>query len=131
VPGCRHAVFTDVHHLRLRSEGGASTLANLMTLCSAHHRAIHRGELVVEGDASDSLKFRHADGTPYGELPSPVSAELRARAYRALTAMGYRETEAKRALTEVPASADGSLEQVVRLGLRELASAVSERRRCA
>jgi hypothetical protein len=129
VPGCRHAVFTDVHHLRLRSEGGESTLENLVTLCSAHHRAIHRGELVVDGEA-DGLDFRHSDGTTYGELPSPVGTELRARAYRALTAMGYRETEAKRALARVPASSSGSLEQLVRLGLRELVSELVGRR-CA
>jgi hypothetical protein len=120
VPGCRHAVFTDVHHLRLRSEGGESTLENLVTLCSAHHRAIHRGELVVDGDASSNLCFRHADGTPYAELPSAENAELRAKACRALTAMGYRETEAKRALAQVRESS--SLEQLVRQALRELAS---------
>jgi hypothetical protein len=131
VPRCRHAVFTDVHHLRLRSEGGESTLENLITLCSAHHRAIHRGELVVGGESSDGLDFRHADGTPYGELASPESAELRAKAYRALTAMGYRETEAKRALAQMPASSSVGLEQLVRLALRELAPAGSERRRCA
>jgi hypothetical protein len=130
VPGCRHAVFTDVHHLRLRSEGGESTLENLVTLCSAHHRAIHRGELVVAGNA-DGLDFRHADGTPYGELPSPGDAELRAKAFRALTAMGYRETEAKWALARVPASPIVSIEQLVRLALRELAPAGSERQRCA
>jgi hypothetical protein len=129
-PGCRHAVFTDVHHLRLRSEGGESTLANLVTLCSAHHRAIHRGELVVDGEA-DGLDFRHADGTPYGEPPSAVGTELRARAYRALTAMGYRETEAKSALAQVPGSARGSLEQLVRRALLELAPTFSERRRWA
>jgi hypothetical protein len=90
--------------------------------CSAHHRAIHRGELVVEGDASGSLCFRHADGTPYGALPSADSAELRAKACRALTAMGYRETEAKRALAQVPTSSSGTLEHLVRRALRELAS---------
>jgi hypothetical protein len=89
VPGCRHAVFTDVHHLRLRSEGGENTIENLVTLCSAHHRAIHRGELVVEGTPSEGLVFRHADGTVYGAAPSPRNAELRAKAYRALTLMGY------------------------------------------
>ena len=31
----------DVHHLKPRSEGGEHTLANLATLCSAHHRMEH------------------------------------------------------------------------------------------
>jgi hypothetical protein len=94
----------------------------LVTVCSAHHRAIHRGELVVDGTPPGDLAFRHADGTPYGELPSPESAELRARACRALTTMGYRETEAKRALAQVSGSSSASLEQLVRLALRELVS---------
>jgi 5-methylcytosine-specific restriction endonuclease McrA len=35
VPGCRHATFVDVHHLRPRAEGGANTIENLVTLCGA------------------------------------------------------------------------------------------------
>jgi Holliday junction resolvasome RuvABC DNA-binding subunit len=85
----------------------------------------------VDGDAGD-LAFRHADGTPYGELPSAASTELRAKAYRALTAMGYRETEAKRALARMPARPSANLEQLVRLALRELApDATYPTRRCA
>jgi hypothetical protein len=122
VPGCRHAVFTDVHHLRLRSEGGVNSLENLVTLCSSHHRAIHRGELLAEGSASNGLTFRHADGTPYGGAPSARGADLRAKAFRALTGMGYRETEAKRALAKIPADSNLALEQVVRLTLRVLVS---------
>src|SRR4029453_9037270 len=106
VPGCRHAVFVDVHHLELRSEGGRNTLENLATLCSAHHRALHLGRLVVEASPSGGLAFRHANGTPYGALPAPRSAEFFAKAFRALTLMGYRETEAKRALARVPSSED-------------------------
>jgi hypothetical protein len=133
VPGCRHAVFTDVHHLQARSEGGANALENLVTLCSAHHRAIHRGALVVVGTAWGRLVFRHADGVPYGasgsgkhaDVPygasrSGTSAELRAKARRALTRMGYRETEARRAVDQLPACPDESLERVVRVALREL-----------
>jgi hypothetical protein len=120
VPGCRHAVFVDVHHLEPRSEGGRNTLENLVTLCSAHHRAIHRGQLVVEASPSGGLAFRHSNGTPYGALPAPCSAELFAKAFRALTLMGYRETEAKRALARVPESSTASLEQLIRLALREL-----------
>ena len=121
VPGCRHAVFTDVHHLRPRSGGGENTLENLVTLCSAHHRAIHRGALVVGGSPSAELVFRHADGTPYGASPSPGDAELGAKAYRAPTFMGYRETETKRALARMQRTTSGTLEELVRLALRELA----------
>jgi hypothetical protein len=122
VPGCRHAVFTDVHHLRLRSDGGANSLDNLLTLCSAHHRAIHRGELVTEGIGAGDATFLHADGTPYGGVPSPHGADLRAKAFRALTRMGYRETEAKSALAKIPGNANLTVEQLIRLTLRELAS---------
>jgi hypothetical protein len=120
VPGCRHAVFVDVHHLEPRAEGGGNTLENLVTLCSAHHRALHLGRLVIEASPSGGLDFRHANGTPYGAFPAPRSAEFFAKAFRALTLMGYRETEAKRALARVPESSTTSLEQLIRLALREL-----------
>jgi len=122
VPGCQQAVFVDVHHLELRSEGGRDTLENLVTLCAAHHRATHHGQLVVERSASGILTFRHANGTPYGALPAPHSVESFAKVFRALTLMGYRETEAKRAFARVRRSSTGSLEQPIRLALRELAA---------
>jgi len=121
VPGCRHATFVDVHHLQPRSEGGANTLENLVTLCGAHHRASHAGKLSSAGTPSEGLRFLHADGTPYGHAPSPAIAELRTRAYRALTHLGFRESEAKWALTRAPLTANVTLEHVVRQALRELA----------
>jgi len=38
VPGCRHAVYTDLHHIVPRSEGGKHSFEHLITLCGAHHR---------------------------------------------------------------------------------------------
>jgi hypothetical protein len=35
-------------------------------LCEAHHRAVHEGYLVIEGNWSTSFQFLHADGTSYG-----------------------------------------------------------------
>lgn len=49
VPGCRHATFVDVHHIQQRVDGGGDDLDNLVVLCTAHHRAVHRGALVIEG----------------------------------------------------------------------------------
>ncbi|HSU38501.1 MAG TPA: HNH endonuclease, partial [Polyangiaceae bacterium] len=121
VPGCRHATFVDVHHLRPRSEGGANTIENLVTLCGAHHRASHAGKLSSAGTPSAGLSFLHADGTPYGHAPSPAIAELRSSAYRALVQLGFRESEAKWALARAPLNANVTLGDVIRQALRELA----------
>jgi hypothetical protein len=120
VPGCRHAVFTDAHHIVLRSEDGKHSLDNLVTLCAAHHHAVHGGSLVVSGSAGSQLRFTHADGTPYGGAVAPAVADARTKAVHALTGLGFRESEAKRALARIPQSLS-SLEQLVRQGLRELA----------
>jgi hypothetical protein len=121
VPGCRHATFVDVHHLRPRSEGGANTIENLVTLCGAHHRASHAGKFSTHGTPSEGLTFLHADGTPYGHAPSPAIAELRSSAYRALTRLGFRESEVKWALARAPLTPDVTLEDLIRQTLRALA----------
>jgi hypothetical protein len=120
VPGCRHAVYTDVHHIALRSEDGEHSPENLVTLCSAHHYASHNGKLIIMGAASSHLHFAHADGTPYGGAVSPAVADARAKAFQALTGLGYREGQVRRALARVPKSVS-SLEQLIRQALRELA----------
>ncbi len=120
VPGCRHAVFTEPHHLERRCEGGKHLVANLLTLCGAHHRAAHDGSLIINGTPASGLSFAHADGTPYGGAVAPAIAGVRARAFQALVGMGFREGEAKRALARIP-HAVSSLEQVIRQALRELA----------
>jgi len=98
VPGCRHATFVDVHHIQAREEGGGHEPKNLLTLCSDHHRACHRGALSIEGTAPSALRFRHADGTPYGGALSPNSEDVQLRAFRALRALGFGEREARLAL---------------------------------
>jgi hypothetical protein len=71
VPGCRNATFCDLHHLQMRQDGGGHDADNLVVLCSAHHAAVHRGTLSIEGSWSRGLVFRHADGSPYGEIRGP------------------------------------------------------------
>jgi hypothetical protein len=120
VPGCRNSTFVDVHHLCLRTEGGDHDVENLVTLCAAHHRAIHEGRLFCEGKPAMGLVFRHADGTPYGGALSVGSADIRAKAFRALRAMGFRESEAHDAFARIPLVPDPTLESLVRLALGEL-----------
>jgi hypothetical protein len=50
VPGCAASRWLHVHHLTHWEDGGSTDPGNLICLCSAHHRAHHRGELAIEGD---------------------------------------------------------------------------------
>jgi hypothetical protein len=99
-PGCRHATFLDLHHLHLKSEGGDHDPDKLVTVCSAHHRAIHHGLVTIEGSVAAGLRFLHADGSPYGVMPTPFAADAASKAFRALRSLGFREGEARRALAE-------------------------------
>jgi hypothetical protein len=115
-------VFVDVHHLDPKAEGGSHDPENLVTLCAAHHRAIHRGTLVVRASAG-GLEFRHTDGTTYGSpRVSPRSSAALATAFRALRSLGFREIESRRAIENVltHVGADDSAESVLRRALAEL-----------
>ncbi|RYZ04058.1 MAG: HNH endonuclease [Myxococcales bacterium] len=95
VPGCSHARFVDIHHIRAKSDGGDHHPRNLLTLCGAHHRAIHEGTLMVT-ENERGLVFSHADGTQYDSAPSAASSSLvQTRAYQALRALGFREVDAR------------------------------------
>jgi hypothetical protein len=122
VPGCKNGTFLDVHHLELRSEGGAHDADNLAVVCGAHHRALHRGTLVVEGRPSAGLCFRHADGTRYGHVVSARVIDVHDKVFAALRGLGFRESEAKRALERVRAEKTGALdvEKVLREALAVL-----------
>ncbi|MBP9088774.1 MAG: DUF222 domain-containing protein, partial [Kofleriaceae bacterium] len=50
-PGCMHSRYVDGHHIEHWANGGATALANLMLLCSAHHTLLHEGGCRVEADA--------------------------------------------------------------------------------
>ncbi len=101
VPGCRNCAFVDVHHIELRSEGGNHDPDKLITLCGAHHRASHRGEIAITGTFSRGLVFRHADGTEYGRAVAPRSVDMQTKAFEALRSLGFREGEVRRALDGV------------------------------
>jgi 5-methylcytosine-specific restriction endonuclease McrA len=116
VPGCRSATFLDVHHLRARAEGGGHEPPNLATLCGAHHDAVHRGALLVEGDADGTLVFRHADGSAYGAAERATAAQTLADAFAGLKSMGWNPSEARQAIDSVRphVGPDEPLERVLR-----------------
>jgi hypothetical protein len=138
-PGCRHSVFVDLHHIDYRINGGDHEPDNLVTVCAAHHRAIHRGDVLLVGPVSSGLRFYHADGTEYGGLSSepqqevtrsaqPATARIpdvgrrRRMASRALLRLGFGQRETEIAIDEASTHVghDGTLEALLRYALKVL-----------
>lgn len=124
VGSCRNAVFVDVHHIVPRADGGAHDPEQMLVLCGAHHRALHKGRLIIEGRASTGFRILHADGTPYGTLPNPLAAQTAEEAFAALRQLGFRQTEVQRALEQLRRSGQNSSEtssaELIRAALRLL-----------
>ena len=70
VPGCRSRHHLDVHHVVHREYGGDDADANLVTLCSGHHRLHHRGLLEITGAAPNALVVRRRRAEDEDEEPS-------------------------------------------------------------
>jgi hypothetical protein len=123
VPGCTHATFVDVHHVQPRSEGGLNEASNLLTLCSVHHRAVHRGKLLIDRDSEGAAIFRHADGTAYGSPMAPRLIDAHAKVFSAMRHLGFREGEVKTVLAELRSDAQlhgASVEHLLREALRRI-----------
>jgi hypothetical protein len=100
IPGCRHAIYLDVHHILPRSEGGANHADNLITVCSAHHRALHRGEIRIEGNANGA-RVVHADGNAYGQPVTPGAVDVQTKVFSGLRGLGFREGEVRAVMAEL------------------------------
>jgi 5-methylcytosine-specific restriction endonuclease McrA len=61
-PGCQHTRFVDAHHIEHWSNGGETSLDNLMLLCSQHHKLIHEGGFTLERDYQNQWFFKRPDG---------------------------------------------------------------------
>jgi hypothetical protein len=64
-PGCTFHRFTDAHHVKHWADGGETKLSNLLTLCRAHHRMVHTGEIVIEATHEGAWRFLNQAGHPY------------------------------------------------------------------
>lgn len=64
VPGCTATRGLDLHHIVHWSHGGPTDSANLITVCSRHHRLHHKRRLGIVGNADDpsSLEFTNHRG---------------------------------------------------------------------
>jgi hypothetical protein len=74
IPGCIATWGTQVHHITHWQDGGPTDTWNLMSPCGPHHRAIHRGDIIVTGNADkpDGLHITDRWGKPLtGPPPKP------------------------------------------------------------
>jgi 5-methylcytosine-specific restriction endonuclease McrA len=49
-----------IHHVRYRSEGGAHTQDNLLTLCDDCHREVHSDKKLYQNKCLELIKAREA-----------------------------------------------------------------------
>jgi len=61
-PGCHRTRFVEAHHVHHWVEGGETTAANLVLLCSFHHRLLHEGGYRIRRDYRGEHYFVRADG---------------------------------------------------------------------
>ncbi len=61
-PGCTRTRHVDGHHIQHWADGGDTKLANLVTLCRFHHRAVHEGGVRVERLGDGAWRFTRPDG---------------------------------------------------------------------
>jgi hypothetical protein len=82
VPGCMSHTNLDVHHLWQLMYGGTSEMSNLLTLCEAHHLALHEGTLVIAW-VGDELTFRREGRNNFTRATREVATRdaLRERKY--------------------------------------------------
>jgi len=61
-PGCKNRRFLHCHHVEYWSNGGETSLDNLMLLCTRHHTLVHEGGFRIEKDYQDRWFFVRPDG---------------------------------------------------------------------
>jgi hypothetical protein len=92
VPGCLSHTNLDVHHIQQLMHGGKNELSNLITLCEAHHLALHDGTLVIER-VNGEVRFRHEGRNNF----TRATREVETRA--ALRARGFDREQVKEIIT--------------------------------
>ena len=61
-PGCHNRCYVDAHHIEHWVNGGATSLENLMLLCTFHHTLLHEGGFKIRRDGNGAIYFQRPDG---------------------------------------------------------------------
>ena len=67
-PGCRNHRFLHCHHVEHWSNGGETSVDNLLLLCTKHHALVHEGGFRIEKDFEDRWCFKRPDGIGVPEV---------------------------------------------------------------
>jgi len=62
-PGCSNRRFLHIHHIEHWSNGGETSVDNLMPLCTRHHPLVHEGQFRIEKDFQDNWIFVRPEGS--------------------------------------------------------------------
>jgi hypothetical protein len=73
-PGCGARRFVEAHHIRWWGRGGHTDLANMVLICSFHHRLTHELGWRIEWGDGGELVWRRPDGTRHRPGPSRTRA---------------------------------------------------------
>lgn len=60
-PGCTNTQFVDIHHMQHHADGGPTDPANLIVLCSWHHRELHRNGWTITTTGDQHFTFWNGD----------------------------------------------------------------------
>jgi len=61
-PGCSNSRFLHIHHIEHWSNGGETSVDNLMPLCTRHHPLVHEGRFRIKRDFQDNWIFVRPEG---------------------------------------------------------------------
>ena len=73
-PGCTHDRWLDAHHVMHWIDGGETSLANTILLCSRHHQLLHEGGFTIHKNFEGRWYFRNSNGKiiPEGSVYKPI-----------------------------------------------------------
>lgn len=85
VPGCPAVRFVEIHHVDFWSRGGGTDYESNVSLCPAHHDALHRGEIAITigpdgiGPAGTGLTVTDEHGMAIASAPTGMDEAIEDR----------------------------------------------------
>ena len=75
-PGCGARQFTQAHHIVWWTRGGTTDLANLVLICTFHHKLVHEHGWRLRREPSGEVRWFRPGGAPYRAGPDPPRQEV-------------------------------------------------------